>query len=71
MGKKSESRSGMNNSDHISESLKQFFGIKYVNSLMWIRDGNNPDPGSGIEEIRIRIRDKHPGSATLLLTYSN
>jgi hypothetical protein len=24
------------------------------------------DPGSGMEKIRIRIRDKHPGSATLM-----
>jgi hypothetical protein len=53
MGKKSESGSGMNNPDHVSESLKQFFGLKYLNSLMQIRDPgwkkfrsgiNNPDP---------------------------
>jgi hypothetical protein len=36
--------------------------------LMRIRDGKNSDPrwkkfGSGME--KIRIRDKHPGSATL------
>jgi hypothetical protein len=31
---------------------------------MRIRDGKNLDPGSGTENIR--IRDKHPGSATLL-----
>jgi hypothetical protein len=28
-----------------------------------IRDGDSSDPGSGVE--RCRIRDKHPGSATL------
>jgi hypothetical protein len=51
-----------------------FFGVnlKYLNSLMRIRD-----PGSGMETVRIRdpgwkkvgsgIRDKHPGSATLVL----
>jgi hypothetical protein len=59
MGKKSGSGSGMNNQDHISESFKNnFFGLKYLNSLMriqgpgWekirIRDGKNSDPGSGI-----------------------
>jgi hypothetical protein len=30
---------------------------------MRIRDGKNLDPGSGME--KIRICDKHPGSATL------
>ncbi len=34
-----------------------FFGIRDPRS--GIRDGKNPDPGSG-------IRDKHPGSATLV-----
>jgi hypothetical protein len=48
-----------------------FLGLKYLNSLMRIRD-----PGSGMETVRIRdpgwkkvgsgIRDKHPGSATLV-----
>jgi hypothetical protein len=38
MGKKSGSGSGMNNSDHISESLKTILGLKYLNSLIWIRD---------------------------------
>jgi hypothetical protein len=61
MGKKSGSGSGMNNPDHISESLEPaFWVIKILNSLMrirdpeWkkfgcgIRDGKNSDPGSGI-----------------------
>jgi hypothetical protein len=60
----------MNNPDHISESLKTTFWVFgfwvfvfYLNSLirlrdpefflLWIRDGKK------------RIRDKHPGSATL------
>jgi hypothetical protein len=65
----------MNNPDHIFQSLETIFlvflGLKYLNSLMrirdpgWkqfgsgIRDGKKSDPGSG-------IRDKHPGSPTLL-----
>jgi hypothetical protein len=59
-----------NNPNHISLSLATIFGLKYLNSLMRIRD-----PGSGMETVRIRdpgwkkvasgIRDKHPGSATL------
>jgi hypothetical protein len=62
MGKKSGSGSGMNNADHISQSLETIFGLnRYLNSLMRIRDGNNTDPGS-------EIRDKHPGSATLRTT---
>jgi hypothetical protein len=32
---------------------------------MRIRDGDSSDPGSGLE--KRRIRDKHPGSATLLV----
>jgi hypothetical protein len=60
MGKISGSGSGMNNPDHISESLKNFFGLKYLNSFMWIRgpglnkfgsgirDGKKSDPGTGI-----------------------
>jgi len=37
-------------------------GIRYVLDP-WIRDGDSSNPGSGVE--RCRIRDKHPGSATL------
>jgi hypothetical protein len=58
MGKKSGSGSGMNNPDHISESLKTIFGLKYLNSFMRTRDPEwekfgsgmekNSDPGSGI-----------------------
>jgi hypothetical protein len=41
------------------------FGLKYLNSLMRIRDGKIRiwDLGSGME--KSQIRDKHPGSATL------
>jgi hypothetical protein len=55
MRKKSGSRSGMNNPDHISESLKNNFSVKifeifYADSgsgmkKIWIRDGKNSDPG--------------------------
>jgi hypothetical protein len=47
MGKKSGS--GMNDPDHISESLNTY--------ILWC--------GSGIRDGKSRIRDKHPGSATL------
>jgi hypothetical protein len=60
MGKKSGSGSGMNTQDHISESLETIFLIKILNIF-------DADPGSGME--KIRIRDKHPGSATLRLAY--
>jgi hypothetical protein len=45
MGKKSGSGSGMNNLNHISELRRNLFlGLKYLNSLMRIRDGKNADP---------------------------
>ncbi len=49
MGKKS----GMNEII-FARAYKQFFGLKYLNSLMWIRDGKNSEPGSGTEKIRNR-----------------
>jgi hypothetical protein len=56
----------MNNPEHIFRELrKQFLGLKYFYSFMRIRDGKNSDPGYGRE--KIRIRDKHSGSATLVL----
>ncbi len=65
--------SGMNNPDHIFLTLRNhffaFFGVKILKFF-------DEDPGSGMETVRIRdpgwikvgsgIRDKHPGSATLL-----
>ena len=64
MGRKSASGSGMNNPDHIFQSLETnffvFLGLKYLNSFMRIRDGDSSDPGPGME--KSRIRDKHPGS---------
>jgi hypothetical protein len=72
MGKKSGSGSGMNNQDHIFESLEtNFLGYTVLKFF-------DADQGSGTEKIWIRdpgwkkfgsgIRYKHPGSATLLKT---
>ncbi len=44
--------------------FKIVLGLKYLNSLMRIRDPGWRQIGSGME--KSRIRDKHPGSATLL-----
>jgi hypothetical protein len=52
----------MNNPDHISESLETLFGLKYLISLIWIREGKNFEPGW--KKFGSVIRDKHPGSAT-------
>ncbi len=64
MGKKSGSGSGMNNPDHISESLVKIDWVKILKFF-------DADPGSEMEKIRsgirdgkFRIRDKHSGSAT-------
>jgi hypothetical protein len=50
MGKKSGSGSGMNNLDHISESLETIFWVKILKFLdadpvSEIRVGKNSDPG--------------------------
>ncbi len=55
--------SGLNNPDHIFKNSETiflfFFGLKYLNSLMRIRDpgiryGDSSDPGSRMETVRIR-----------------
>ncbi len=46
---------------YFRELKTQIFGLNYLKSLMRIR--NLCEPRSGME--KIRIRDKHPGSATL------
>jgi hypothetical protein len=46
---------------NFSESLETIFCVK--NTLMGIRIRDLVDPGSGIQDGRKRIRDKHPGSA--------
>ncbi len=43
MGKKSGSGSGMNEPDHISESLETIFGVKIIKFF-------DADPGSGMEK---------------------
>jgi hypothetical protein len=51
---------------YFRELKKQFFGLKYLNSLMWILDPGWKKFGSGIEKkVGAGIPDKHPGSATL------
>ncbi len=45
----------MNNLDHIAESLETIFWVKILKFF-------GADPGSGMK--KIRIRDKHLGSAT-------
>jgi hypothetical protein len=57
---------------YFRELRNQFFGLKYLNYLMrirdlgWkkirIRDGKLSDSG-----LRFGIRDKHPGSATMVV----
>jgi hypothetical protein len=62
-----ESVSGMNIPDNNSESLETIFGVKILKFFDADADsgsGNLFNPGYGNE--KIRIRDKHPGSATLL-----
>jgi hypothetical protein len=54
----------MNIPDHISEILKTIFWLKILKFFV-----ADPDPGSGIFFYPgwiILIRDKHPGSATLV-----
>jgi hypothetical protein len=58
MGKKSGSRSRMNNPDHISESLETIFGVKILKFFY-------ANPGSEIEKFGSGTMDKCPGSATL------
>jgi hypothetical protein len=61
----SDPGSGMNNPDHNFSSLESiFWGLKYLNSLMRILGPGWRQFGSGME--KSRIRDKHPGSATLI-----
>jgi hypothetical protein len=39
---------------YFRELKRQFFGLKYLNSLVWIRDGKKLSPGSGMEKSWIR-----------------
>jgi hypothetical protein len=51
MGKKLGSGSGMNNPDHISESLNTFLGVKILKFF-------DADPGPGWKKFGFRIRGK-------------
>jgi hypothetical protein len=56
----------MNNPDHISESLGTIFWVtilKFYDADPGSGMEKNSDPESGMK--KIRIRDKHPVSATL------
>jgi hypothetical protein len=59
MGKKSGSGSGMNDPDHISESLETIFEVKILTFFA-------ADPG--LKKFGSGNRDKQGGSATLLST---
>ena len=67
-GKNAHLGPGLNISDHIPESLVSIFRLKMLQFFV-----ADPDPGPGaflswirVQNGKIRIRDKHPGSATLL-----
>jgi hypothetical protein len=63
MGRKSASGSGIRfeqPGSYFLELKNHFLGLKYLNSLMRIRDLGWRQFGSG-------IRDKHPGSAALFI----
>jgi hypothetical protein len=67
MSKKLGSGSGIDILDHISQSLKTILWVKILKFFDADPESGkeeNSDPGSGME--KIRIQDKHPGSATLL-----
>ncbi len=70
MGKNQDQGSGMNIPDDFSESLETVFWVKNT-WILWCgsRSGSGTlsvvYPASGIRDGKNRIRDKHPGSATL------
>jgi hypothetical protein len=55
----------MNIPDHFFVSLETVFRLKMLK--FFVADPDLFDPGSEIRDGKIRIRDKHPGSATLVL----
>jgi hypothetical protein len=70
MGKKSGSGSGMNNPNHIPESLETiFWGLKYLNSLMRIRNPGWKKLGSGMEKFGSGINIPDPQRNTELQNY--
>jgi hypothetical protein len=71
MCRKSASGSGIRDEQpgsYFLELRNHFFGLKYLNSLMRIRDPGWRQFGSRIRDwkkVGYGIRDKNPGSATL------
>jgi hypothetical protein len=57
MGKKSGSGSGMNDPDHISESLETIFCVKILKFFYANPGWKNSDTGSGMEKFGYWIRD--------------
>jgi hypothetical protein len=51
----------MNNQDHISKTLETIFWVIILKFF-----DADPGSGTGMEKIRIRVRDEHPGSTTLV-----
>jgi len=71
--KKSRSGSGMKIPDHISESLETILCVKILKFFDADADPDpgiflTLDPGSRIKKFGSEIRDKHPGSTTLLVS---
>jgi hypothetical protein len=56
--------SGMNNPDHISESLVTIFWVKILKFFDADPESEMKKIRSGIRDGKIRIRDKHSGYAT-------
>jgi hypothetical protein len=57
MGRKPASGSGIwdeKPGSYFLELRNYFFGLKYLNSLMWIQDGDSSDLGSGMEKSLIQ-----------------
>jgi hypothetical protein len=68
MGKKSGSESGIRDEQpesYFLELRNHFFGLKYLYSLMRIRDPGWKQSDPGWKKVVSGIRDKHTGSATL------
>ena len=55
----------MNTPDHIFWVKLKI--LKFIKKKKRFRIRDLFDPGSGIRDGKVRIRDKHPGSATLVL----
>jgi hypothetical protein len=53
---------------YFRELRNHFLGLKYINSLMRIGDPGWKNIGSGMENFGSGIREKHPGSATLIFS---